>query len=109
MPFDDVWGEAFHDVARRHAGGVLLGAICEDLPQVDNRVTLHPTLTDSSGIPVPKVTYRLSQNTRRMLSYANDRLVEAHDAMGATRTFRVDLWEDQPGHLLGTRAWEPTH
>src|SRR4030095_11672601 len=37
-----------------------IAAICEDLPEPENCVTLDPDLTDSDGIPAPRVTYRLS-------------------------------------------------
>ena len=35
-----------------------LSAICEDLPEEHNRVTLDPVLKDSSGIPAPRIDYR---------------------------------------------------
>ena len=41
--------------------------ICEDLPEPHNCVTLDPDLVDSDGIPAPKVSYRLSENSKRML------------------------------------------
>lgn len=100
--FDQVWGPAFHDVARSHRGGVLWGAITEDLPSERNRVTLDPVLTDSDGIPAPKIEYRISDNSRKILRFSNDRMREIHEAMGAEHTIDVELWIDQPGHLLGT-------
>jgi hypothetical protein len=45
-------------------------AICEDLPEAHNTVTLDAELTDSSGIPAPRITYTLSDNSRRMLEHA---------------------------------------
>ncbi len=102
MPFDELWGPAFHRRARAHAGGVLGGAIAEDLPDERNRVTLDPVLTDSDGVPAPKLEYRVPENTRRILAHATQRMGEIHATMGAERTFDVDLWVDQPGHLLGT-------
>ena len=45
-------------------------AICEDLPEANNRVTSIPELTDSNGIPAPKINYRLSENSTRMLEHA---------------------------------------
>src|SRR5262249_5594352 len=65
------WGAAHHDayaaVWDRTAGMV---AICEDLPEECNRVTLDPELVDSDGIPAPKIDYRLGENSQRMLAHA---------------------------------------
>ena len=60
------------------------------------------TLTDPDGVPAPKVSYRISDNTRNNLRFTVDRMTELHAASGAAETFPVELWIDQPGHLLGT-------
>lgn len=102
LPYDRVWGEAFHDVARGHAGAYMWAANTEDLPEPENRVVIDDTLTDADGIPAPKIHYRISDNTRRLLRFAVDRQVELHEAAGAAEIFPVEVWTDQPGHLLGT-------
>jgi choline dehydrogenase-like flavoprotein len=102
LGFEQVWGAAFHDVARSHRNGILWAAITEDLPTESHRVTLDPVLTDSDGIPAPKIEYRIGDNTRKILRFSNERMREIHEAMGATRTIDIELWIDQPGHLLGT-------
>jgi choline dehydrogenase-like flavoprotein len=97
------WGARHHE---RYAeffdriGGLL--AICEDLPEPHNCVTLDPELVDGHGIPAPKITYRLSENSRRMLEHGVARAREALEAAGAKRVFvesplRVAGW-----HLMGT-------
>ena len=101
-PFDDAWGENFHRVAKSHARGVLWAANTEDLPDEVNRVTLDDTATDDDGVPAPKIRYRISENTRRILRFTVDRMRELHEASDAVETFPVELWIDQPGHLLGT-------
>ena len=53
-----------------------LSAICEDLPEEHNRVTLDPVLKDSNGIPAPKIDYTISENTRRMMEHAIARASE---------------------------------
>jgi choline dehydrogenase-like flavoprotein len=98
--FDAVWGEAFHDLVGTHSSGFLWGAVTEDLPSEQNRVTLHDSLTDSDGLP--KVSYRICEDTRKILRFCNERMQEIHATMGATHTIEVPLWTDQPGHLLGT-------
>ncbi|GAB3059280.1 GMC family oxidoreductase [Intrasporangium mesophilum] len=102
LGYDAVWGPRFLEVAKSHAGGILWAANTEDLPDEANHIGLHPTLTDDSGIPAPSVHYRISDNTRRLLRFAVDRMQDLHDAAGADHTIPVELWIDQPGHLLGT-------
>ena len=100
--YDAVWGDNFLDVARRAEGGILWAANTEDLPEESNRIELDPTLTDSDGIPAPSVHYRISDNTRKLLKFSLARMEELHAAGGAKHTVPVELWVDQPGHLLGT-------
>ena len=63
-------------------------------------ISLDPLLTDGSGLPAAKVSYRMSGNTRRMIEFANARMAEAHEAAGAARVITGPLTES--GHLLGT-------
>ena len=49
-----------------------------------NTVTLDPNLTDADGIPAPKITYRLSDNSRAMLEHSVARAKEVLQAAGAT-------------------------
>lgn len=102
QPFDQVWGAAFGDVAGRHRSGILWATNTEDLPEETNRIVLDETLTDGDGIAAPKVEYRISENTRRILDFHIDRMTEMHEASGASEMIPVKVWIDQPGHLLGT-------
>ena len=79
-----------------------MSAICEDLPEAHNRVTLDPVLKDGNGIPAPRIDYTLSENSRRMLAYAVERGSEILRAAGA-----YDIGVDSPiayggWHQLGT-------
>ena len=59
------WGADHHRVFRRLNGHRLgVSAICEDLPEEHNRVTLDPVLKDSHGIPAPRIDYTISENSR---------------------------------------------
>jgi choline dehydrogenase-like flavoprotein len=102
LGFDATWGEGFHDAAAAHGSGILWACNVEDLPEEHNRIVLSDSLVDSDGIPAPKVEYRLSDNTRKILRFAVERMSELHGAAGARQLFPVELWIDQPGHLLGT-------
>jgi choline dehydrogenase-like flavoprotein len=99
LPF----GEDHHAVYRRllnHRIG--LSAICEDLPEAHNRVTLDPVLKDSSGIPAPRIDYTLSGNSRRMMAHGIARATTVLETAGAK-----DISTEAPilnggWHLLGT-------
>ncbi len=91
--------EAYGALFDRAAGMV---AICEDLPDADNRVTLDPQMTDSNGIPAPKITYRLSDNSARMLAHAVARATEVLQAAGARDTVAEAPLQPAGWHLMGT-------
>ena len=101
-PYEKVWGPAIHQVVRSHASGIIWCANTEDLPDEANGVTLDREMTDDNGVPAPKVNYRISDNTRKLLRFSLDKMEELHQASGATKTFPVEIWRDQPGHMLGT-------
>jgi choline dehydrogenase-like flavoprotein len=78
------------------------GITAEDLPEAHNTVTLHPTLVDGDGLPAPSVSYRVSENSRRILAHSVDRAVESLRAAGAYETVAPALMGDFGWHLLGT-------
>ncbi len=97
------WGADHHDVYRRLLHRRIgMAAICEDLPEAHNRVTLDPVLKDIHGIAAPKIDYTISPNSHRMLDHAIARAKDILGAAGAT-----DIGVDRPilyggWHLLGT-------
>jgi choline dehydrogenase-like flavoprotein len=96
-------GPGLHATMRRVFGrSFVWTAQTDDLPDEANHVSLDPTLTDSDGIPSPKVDYRVSDVSRRNLDFQVERMKEAHLASGALETH---LWEWMPDvgwHTLGT-------
>ena len=97
------WGEDHHRAyARIYNRTTGLLAITEDLPEETNTVTLDPELTDSNGIPAPKVTYKLSNNSQKMLAHAIERAKEALTAAGAVETLSEPLMSNAGWHLMGT-------
>ncbi len=97
------WGESHHDeFAMRFGKGVSLAVISEDLPELHNRVTLDKSLTDSDGIPAPRVQYKTGSNTRKLLDHGirnGVRLLEKARANGieVTSLLKACGW-----HLMGT-------
>lgn len=79
-----------------------IAAICEDLPEPANCVTLDPELVDSDGIPAPKITYRLSDNSRAMLAHSVARASEVLTAAGAREIVAESPLSLAGWHLMGT-------
>lgn len=100
LPFEERWGAGLHRLARYAGKGSIWTATVDDLPEESNRVTLDPDLTDSSGLPAPRIAYRYSDNTISQMEFHYDRMVEAHEAAGAAHVFRGPIV--QSGHMLGT-------
>lgn len=96
-----VWGDEHHAHVNGRLGHVAQWAIlCEDLPEQHNRVTLDPVRVDRAGVPVPRIEYRLSDNSRRMMAWMLDRAAESLREAGA-RT--IETTSNIPnGHLMGT-------
>jgi choline dehydrogenase-like flavoprotein len=98
-----IWGAGMQEVIRRTLGhSVAVAIVSEDLPSVENQVTLDSRLTDCDGIPAPRIEYRREQNNLDLVAWHIDRAREALQAAGATRVLVDPLMPDQPGHLLGT-------
>jgi choline dehydrogenase-like flavoprotein len=97
------WGEGHHDAYRSMFNRSLsLSCICEDLPEEHNTVTLDPELTDSHGIPAPKIDYTLSDNSRKMLDFGVERGTELMTTAGATDVMVQSPIAGGGWHLMGT-------
>ena len=74
----------------------------EDLPEPHNEVVLDPSLTDSDGIPAPKINYLLSENSKKMLAHGVARTTEVMEAAGAKKILSNPLLVGGGFHLMGT-------
>ena len=109
------WGADHHACsAASTATGCTSSAICEDLPEEHNRVTLDPVLKDSHGIPAPRIDYTIGENSAKMMEHGIAR------AQGDPRRRRGDrhlrqqpdpLWRLAParhrahGHRSRSARW----
>jgi choline dehydrogenase-like flavoprotein len=87
-------------MSERFGRGAAWIMLFEDLPQESNRVSLSPAMIDSSGVAAPKVTYRMDDNTARMMSFHIDRARESLTEAGATHHDVARFRNNS--HLLGT-------
>jgi choline dehydrogenase-like flavoprotein len=100
---EEAWGVNLHRNTKRVFGHAFeWGIIAEDLPEESNRVVLDPTLTDSDGIPAPKLIYKNSENTRKLIDFHLARAQEAMKAAGAVSMTTTPLMRDCGWHLMGT-------
>lgn len=102
LPYESLWGEKFVSAIKAGSSAMMWAANIEDLPEQSNCVTLDPDLTDSDGIPSPKVNYRYSENTLKIRDFTLARMEEAHRASGAHSVILIPEMPGEPGHLLGT-------
>jgi choline dehydrogenase-like flavoprotein len=65
-------------------------------------------LTDDFGTPAPKLVYQRSDNTKRILAFAMERMKELMEAAGARQILK-SAWDVEgigrgasPGHYFGT-------
>jgi choline dehydrogenase-like flavoprotein len=83
-----------------HMMGITI--MTEDLPEESNQVTLDPDLSDSHGIPAPRIQYTVSENTNKMLDHGVERATEVMEAAGAKKIMSARLRRNAGWHLLGT-------
>ncbi|MFU8817758.1 MAG: GMC family oxidoreductase [Pseudomonadales bacterium] len=97
------WGPDHHRAYRQLFNRITgMVAICEDLPEEHNTVTLDPHLTDAHGIPAPRIDYTLSANSRTMLDHAIARGTEVLRAAGAHDIMTEGPLSIGGWHLMGT-------
>jgi choline dehydrogenase-like flavoprotein len=97
------WGDDHHRTYRELFSRISgMAAICEDIAEERNTVTLDPQLADSNGIPAPRVRYTLSQNSLTMLAHAVERATEVLTAAGATEVMTEAPMERAGWHHMGT-------
>ena len=103
------WGDQHHesyDRLYRHNAGLLV--LSEDLPEETNTVTLDAELTDSDGIPAPKVVYRVGDNTRKILDDGIERARRRWSPPEPSRPSQTRCYGQQAGIYSAPRAWAMT-
>ena len=72
------------------------------MPEEQNRVALNLALKDADGIPAPKLIYRMSENSKRLLEFHLQRAKESLEAAGAYQVVIAPLIRETGWHILGT-------
>jgi choline dehydrogenase-like flavoprotein len=90
------WGRSLRDYMSDYVHWSCLGALCEFLPQADNRVTLDEQ-TDRHGLPVARFTYSQCENDRLLMRAAQRVMEDILRAAGAGEVMTIDRF----AHLVG--------
>jgi choline dehydrogenase-like flavoprotein len=90
------WGRALREYMRDYNHWTILGALCELLPQAENRVTLA-SQRDRFGMPVACFQHSLCDNDKRNIAYATKVMQEIWEGAEAQDTLKIDRY----AHLVG--------
>jgi choline dehydrogenase-like flavoprotein len=90
------WGPAFRNYMSDYVHWSCLGALCEFLPQADNRVTLAGE-KDRNGIPVAHFSYSQCENDKQLVEAATDAMTRILRGAGADEVITIQRY----AHLVG--------
>jgi choline dehydrogenase-like flavoprotein len=90
------WGAPLREYLRDYVHWATLGALCEYLPQADNRVTLADE-KDRHGLPVAHFAYSQCDNDKQLTAAATSSMETILRAAGATEVMTIDRY----AHLVG--------
>ena len=79
-----------------------MAVISEDLPELHNRVEIDENLTDKNGIPLPRIFYKTSKNTRNLLDHGIKSAEKLLKEAGCYETNVIPTIESAGWHLMGT-------
>ena len=97
------FGNNFHDNFSDHYGrSIPLAIVCEDFPEEHNKIELDYDNKDSSGMPGVKIIYKLSENSKKMLSHGLSRGREIMKEAGAKSIITFGPVKHTGWHLMGT-------
>ena len=97
------WGDAHASAFEESFGRTLsLTITCDDLPEDENRIEIDPDRTDQWGMPIPRMIYRLGENTHVMRDFGIARASEALRMAGAWKVVVTRLSRAAGFHLMGT-------
>jgi choline dehydrogenase-like flavoprotein len=98
------WGDSLLESLRTEYGAhIAMGALVEQPPAVDNRVSLDRSQTDDLGNPVPDIQWSLDHRTRATLERANEIQAAILERLEADIDWQVGPENTGPAyHHMGT-------
>tara|TARA_R110001592_G_scaffold211547_1_gene463409 strand:- start:2558 stop:4174 length:1617 start_codon:yes stop_codon:yes gene_type:complete len=96
-------GDTFvSDVLKLHRRRGSITVICEDLPDSTNQVRLDESRVDRDGMPVVVVDYKMSLNSKSMMSHGLTQAKRVLKASGFKKIMAFGPVKDAGWHILGT-------
>lgn len=97
------FGKNFHKEYLGHYGHTIpIAIICEDLPELGNRVELDKSIKDTNNMPGVKIKYKLSENSKKMLKHGISKAKELLVKAGAVSVVGFGPVKYAGWHLMGT-------
>jgi choline dehydrogenase-like flavoprotein len=90
------WGAVLREYMRDYVHWATLGALCEFLPDPDNRVTLADE-QDRHGVPVAHFAYTKTDNDKQLMRAATESMENILEAAGAQEVMTIERF----AHLVG--------
>lgn len=94
------WGRSFTSALDQYSNMAGLWIVGEDMPQENNRITLHKDEKDKYGVPIANVNFSDHPNDVAMRNHAYKQGTALYEAVGATRAFPTPPYPST--HNLGT-------
>ncbi|SFJ34919.1 Choline dehydrogenase [Phyllobacterium sp. CL33Tsu] len=94
------WGRSFTSALDQYVNMAGMWIVGEDMPQEDNRITLHKDEKDKYGLPIANVNFSDHPNDKAMRDHAYKQGQELYKSVGAVRTFPTPPYPST--HNLGT-------
>lgn len=94
------WGRELATAMEQYDHMSQIWTCCEDLPQEENSVALHPTEKDQYGLPIPIISKSDHANDAAIRRHSLTQWRKMSEAMGSTRTIEMPTWSST--HNMGT-------
>ena len=97
------FGNSFNDdFLSSYGKSIPIAIICEDLPEISNCIELDKDNLDSSNMPGIKIKYKLSSNTKKMMSHGINKAKIVLKEAGAKSLTAFGPVRHTGWHIMGT-------
>lgn len=95
-------GSLYDDFRSFYGKQSVIAIICEDIPEVKNQIMLDYECLDRFGQPGVKVSYKLHENTKKMLIHGMNNARKLMKEAGAKKSYAHGPVKNTGWHIMGT-------